>query len=298
MGKGEATGYTGTVHTNRIEDTMADWAVGLSTGCLSRMKFVDSLELVRGYGFEIVEVCSIPEHLDYHDEEEVSRAARRLRELSMEPYSFHAPFAPDLDITSMVEGDRRRALDEIHHAARAAALLGVKYFVLHPGPETGAIPTSERLARMHNAVEVLDRVVESCRELGIQLVLENMLPHLFSGPVRDLLWLLGALDTSEVGICLDTGHAKLAGDLATVVHKLSGHLWALHASDTHGERDDHLPPGDGVVDWERLLRQLDGVRYRGAIILEIAGTEDPHEVMAAAQRGRRHIRRIARRLEP
>jgi sugar phosphate isomerase/epimerase len=277
---------------------MADWAVGLSTGCLSRLKFVDSLELIRSYGFEIVEVCSLPEHLDYHDKEEVGRAAARLEELAMEPYSFHAPFAPDLDITSMVASDRNRALEEIRQAARAAATLGVKYFVLHPGPETSEIPSSERLERMHNAVHVLNRVVETCRELGVRLVLENMLPHLFSGPVRDLLWLLGALDTSEVGICLDTGHAKLAGDLATVVHKLSGHLWTLHASDTHGRHDDHLPPGEGVVDWERLLRQLNGVGYRGAIILEIAGSPDPHAVMRAAQRGRRHIRRVARRLGP
>ncbi len=277
---------------------MPDWAVGLSTGCLSRMSFIDALELLRRNGFEIVEVCSLPQHLDYHDEGAVERAARRLQELHMEPYSFHAPFAPDLDITSLDEDQRMGAFQEICIAAQAAATLGVKYFVIHPGPETGEIPRSERLERMQHGVEVLNRVVESCAELGIQLVLENMLPHLFSGPVRDLLWLLGALDTDEVGICLDTGHAQLTGDLDTVVHKLSGHLWTLHASDNRGEHDDHLPPGDGILDWERLLRQLDGVWYRGAIILEIAGFEDPEEVMRAAHRGRRHIRSVARRLGP
>ncbi len=277
---------------------MADWAVGLSTGCFSRIPFVDALEIIRGNGFEIVEVCSLPEHLDYHDAEAVDRASRKLQELSMEPYSFHAPFAPDLDITSRDRGQRERALKEIETAARAAAALGVKYFVLHPGPETGEIPSSERIERMHNAVSVLNRVEQLCRELGTQLVLENMLPHLFSGPVRDLLWLLGALDTARVGICLDTGHAHLSGDLPTVVHKLSGHLWAVHASDNHGQGDDHLPPGDGDVDWERLLRHLHRVGYRGSIILEIAGSEDLDKVMEAAHRGRRHIRRVARRLEP
>jgi sugar phosphate isomerase/epimerase len=277
---------------------MADWAVGLSTGCLSNMKFVDALELIRSRGFEIVEVCSLPHHLDYHDESAVSRAATRIRELSMEPYSFHAPFADHLDITSTDVGDRRRALEEVRVAARAAAALGVRYFVLHPGPETGEIPISQRIERMENAVEVLHHVVDTCREMGMRLVLENMLPHLFSGPVRDLLWLLGALDSSEVGICLDTGHAQLAGDLSRVAHKLSGHLWAIHASDTRGRFDDHLPPGDGIVDWERLLRQLDRAGFRGAIILEIAGSGAPEEVMQAAERGRRHLRSVARRIQP
>lgn len=277
---------------------MADWAVGLSTGCLCGMRFVDAIELACRNGFEIVEVCSLPRHLDYHDGKAVRAAAVRLRDLSMEPYSFHAPFAPDLDITSLDRSARRRAVDEIRIAAEAAAALGVRYFVLHPGPETGEIPKSERIDRMQNAAGALGEVLESCRELGIHLVLENMLPHLFSGPVRDLMWLLGALDTSEVGICLDTGHARLAGDLDTVAHKLSGHLWTVHASDNRGRRDDHLPPGDGGIDWERLLRQLAGVGYRGAIILEIAGADDPDDVMRAAHRGRRHLRRVARRLDP
>ncbi len=273
---------------------MADWAVGLSTGCLSRMPFVEALELMQESGFEIVEICSLPEHLDYRDHNEVERAARRIRELWMEPCSFHAPFAPELDITSMDEDRREWALAEIRRAARAAATLGAKYFVLHPGPETGEIPSSERIVRMQHAADVLNRVAADCRELGVRLVLENMLPHLFSGPVRDLLWLLGALDTADVGICLDTGHAHLAGDLETVTHKLSGHLWTVHANDNRGHHDDHLPPGDGAIDWKRLLLQLDRTGYRGVLILEIAGSNDLGAVLEAAQRGRRHLRETAR----
>ena len=73
-----------------------------------------------------------------------------------------------------------------------------------------------------------------------------MLPHLFAGRIRDLLWILGALDTFKAGICLDTGHAHLGEDSPAVVHKLSGHLWMVHASDNHRHYDDHLPPGDGT----------------------------------------------------
>lgn len=275
---------------------MSDWPVGLSTGCLCRKNILESLSWVRQSGFDMVEICSVPGHLDYRDREAVSHAARHLRDLWLEPYSFHAPFAEHIDITSLDPSLRNGALQEILRAAEAAAVLGVRHFVIHPGPESDVVRTEERLQRMSNAVDVLNRISRRCRELGMHLVLENMLPHLFSGHVRDLLWILGALESVEVGICLDTGHAQLSGDIGTVVHKLSGHLWMVHASDNRKKYDDHLPPGDGDLDWEKFLRQLSGTGFKGALILEIAGGDDVETVLEAAQKGRHHLREVSRRL--
>ncbi len=188
-------------------------------------------------------------------------------------------------------------LRQVLRAADAAAILGVRYYVIHPGPEKSGIPRSERLDRMENAARVLDRVAEHCRQLNLNLVLENMLPHLFAGPVRDLMWLLGALNATDVGICLDTGHAFLTGDLHTVAHKLSGHLWMVHASDNRQQFDDHLPPGDGQIPWPKLLEQLAQCRFHGALILEIAGGENSESILQGAQRARAHLRRLASEIQ-
>jgi len=45
----------------------------------------------------------------------------------------------------------------------------------------------------------------------------------------------------------------------------------MHASDNRGQRDDHLPAGEGEIDWQRLLRQMKRIGFSGAIMLEIAG---------------------------
>lgn len=272
---------------------MADWSIGLSTGCLSDLPLIEALAAIRGAGFHRIEICSLPSHLDYHDRDACVAAARRLAELELDPYSFHAPFAPRIDITALDDAARSEALAEIERALEAAARLGARHFVLHPGPESSELPRAERLDRMERGAESLDRIAARCRALGPRLVLENMLSHLFAGHVRDLLWLLGALASTEVGICLDTGHAQLSGDLRTVAHKLKGHLWMLHANDTRGQFDDHLPPGDGVVDWSDLLRQLREIGFEGALVLEVAGDGDPAEALARAQRGRTHLRRLA-----
>jgi sugar phosphate isomerase/epimerase len=274
---------------------MSDWSIGLSTGCFWQTSIFDCLEPIRNSGFDRLEICSYPAHLDYHDKEAVKRAGERMQGLGLEAYSFHAPFSEAIDITSPDQSTRDFAMAELIDAAEAAALLGVRYFVLHPGPEKAILPETERFYRLQNAVDVLNRFYHHCRRLGIGLVLENMLPHLFAGRTRDLMWILGALDVDEVGICLDTGHAYLAEDLLLVVHKLSGHLWMVHASDNRRQRDDHLPPGEGEIDWAALMAHLTKLHFNGTMILEIAGHTDQAETLQRARSGRQHLRQLAHR---
>ena len=275
---------------------MSDWAVGLSTGCFWQTSILDCLEDIRNSGFGRIEICSWPAHLDYHDLDRVKHASQRIEDLGLETYSFHAPFSDRIDITSPDPQAREFALRELLQAAQAAAILKVRYFVIHPGPEKATLPEHERFWRMENAVGVLNQALAHCKRLGVGLVLENMLPHLFAGRTRDLLWILGALDSTEVGVCLDTGHAYLGKDLAGVVHKLSGHLWMVHASDNHGHYDDHLPPGEGDVDWAAFLADLYRLHFNGALIMEINGAGERKEILERARRGRSYLRDLSHRL--
>jgi sugar phosphate isomerase/epimerase len=275
---------------------LSDWAVGLSTGCFWQTSIFDCLEDIRNSGFGRIEICSSPGHLDYHDVDRVKRAAALIDELGLETYSFHAPFSDRIDITSPDPNAQNFALNELVQASEAAAILKVRYFVVHPGPEKSTLPEHERLRHLENAVGVLNQAFLHCKRLGIGLVLENMLPHLFAGRTRDLLWILGALNSTEVGICLDTGHAHLGEDLPAVVHKLSGHLWMVHASDNNRHNDDHLPPGDGKINWAALLAHLHDLHFNGTFIMEISGTGDRKSILEGARRGRRYLRDLSHQL--
>jgi sugar phosphate isomerase/epimerase len=276
---------------------MNDWPVGLSTGCFYQKSIFDCLERVRESGFSMIEICSFPAHLDYHDLDAVRRAAHRIDELGLEPYSFHAPFADHIDITALNPDHRGSALGEILRAAEAAAILQVRYFVIHPGPEHSWQPRcEERFQRLENAASTLTKVAQRCSELGIRCVLENKLPHLLFGSTSDILWILGAMNTIDIGTCLDTGHAYLSGDLYSVMHKLSGHLQMIHANDNRGNYDDHKPPGDGNIDWSRLLMELSQIEFHGGFILELSGSKEPEIVLAEARRARRYLRDLSRQL--
>jgi sugar phosphate isomerase/epimerase len=153
---------------------VSDWAVGLSTGCFWQTSIFECLEDVRNSGFGRIEVCSWPAHLDYHDKDRVRCASHLIEELGLETYSFHAPFSERIDITSPDQNERDFAFNELQRAADAAAILKVRYFVIHPGPEKATLAEHERFWRLQNAVDILNRAYLYCRQLGIGLVLESL----------------------------------------------------------------------------------------------------------------------------
>ena len=288
----------GKTHRNQEKQTvMSDWPIGISTGCFYESDILDILEIVRDGGFSMIEVCSFPRHLDYHDADKVKIAARRIKQVGIDPFSFHAPFANHIDITSLDDDIKRKSVDELIKATEAAATLGVKHMVLHPGPEReGRPPAEEFYDHLERACESVNTVARRCGQLGMTLLLENMLPHLLFGRTQDMLYIMGAAEGHNVGTCLDTGHAHLAGDLSLVVHKLSSHLRMVHVNDNRGDRDEHLPPGEGDVDWSYVLSQLESYSFRGALILELSGRHgtDYQKTMAEAREARVYLNNMTR----
>jgi sugar phosphate isomerase/epimerase len=273
---------------------MRNLRIGLSTGCFHNQNILECLPLIRGSGFSTIEVCSAPPHLDYHDTGAVTRAAQDIVDLGMEAYSFHAPFAPQIDISTPDRARRESSVVEIMKAAKAAAILGVHYFVLHPGPENPAPgPPEEQVAHTQNVIESLNTVAAGCRDLGMICALENKLPHLLFGNTGAILWILDGMK-AEVAACLDTGHAALSRDLHELTLKLGKRLHVVHAHDNLGNQDDHLAPGDGTIDWSHFLGDLVEIDFHGTIILEMAGTSDVRATLGNARRGRSFLRKLAR----
>jgi sugar phosphate isomerase/epimerase len=273
---------------------MNTWPCGISTGCFYKTDILEALPIVRDGGFNLIEVCSFPSHLDYHDPKHVREAGQLMRSLGIEANSFHAPFAERIDISSPDPLLRAEAVREMLIACDAASALHSHYVVLHPGPEReGKPPPEEWYHRMRFAAESLNLVAAHCRDAGLTLLLENMLPHLMFGHVSDMLFLLGAIRETNVGTCLDTGHAFLSRDLRTVVHKLSGHLRMLHVNDNLGDSDTHLSPGEGAIDWISLVRQLRQWDFEGPLILELADSGDcPTCIMQRARDARTYLGEI------
>lgn len=271
--------------------------IGISTGCFYQTPIADVLPLFADHGYDQLEICSFPRHLDLHQPGDVERAAGEIERNELSALSLHAPFADHIDISAWDESERLAAVEELGNACRSAKILGATYVVLHPGPEKERnLGPHEWYPRMQLAADSLNRIADECEDLGVTLLLENMLPHLMFGHVSDMLFLLGAIDSLHVGTCLDTGHAYLSGDIAKVAHKLSCHLRMIHANDNNGKWDDHLPPGEGQIGWENLLQRLHAEGFDGKFVLELNGNGTPDKIFAGAARGREFLESLWRRV--
>lgn len=249
------------------------WTTGISTGIGYRHPIEQTIDPIREAGFETVEISTAPQHLDLSDERGLAALGRRFREAGLRVHSLHAPFGHDVNITSPEASQRRAALDRLQRACEALAILGGTLYVIHPGGEDQRW-VWEREQRMALAVEGLLETAAACHARGLTLVLETPLPHLLGGSLDDFGWILGRLPREGVGVCVDTSHCSLGGFLFDAVARFGDRLVHVQVSDNRGVSDDHLPPGQGIIDWSRFRQALIGVGYRGVFMLEVSGDGD------------------------
>jgi sugar phosphate isomerase/epimerase len=259
----------------------------------------DHLVEIAAHGFETVEIFATRTHFDYHDERALADIEGHLADAGLRAHSIHAPITDGLrngewgsaySIATTDDRARRIAVDETAASIKAAHRLGARFVVLHLGvPDTlQSDPRDNRVDAAIRSVEELHAVAEP---LDVRLALE-VIPNQIAD-AADLVGLLeDRLDLSGVGICLDTGHALLLGDVTDAVETVSGHLVTTHLHDNNGSTDDHLMPFDGVIDWPAVLMAFRKVGYDGVWMFELAALEAPRRVLEQAQQVRRKMEEL------
>jgi len=134
----------------------------------------------------------------------------------------------------------------------------------------------------------IGRLAREAREEGVLLALENG---------RSDAWALDrVLDAlgddpheTNLGICIDVGHAHLSSPLSgekpvrSYLERYARSLVHLHLHDNVGLDDEHRVPGDGTVDWPDTLATLREVDYAGTATLELLAVDDMARGLARAR---------------
>lgn len=256
----------------------------------------DHLVEIAAHGFETVEIFATRTHVDYHDAAVLTQLREHLRDAELAAHSVHGPITDGLNgstwgasysLAMAEESARVLAVEETLAAMRAAAALEAPFVVLHLGVPLAQQPNG-RDNRRDAALRSVETLAAAARPMGVQLALE-VLPN----PISDAEQLVGFieddLDAPGVGICLDSGHAFLLGDLADAIEAVSGHLVTTHLHDNRRTADDHLVPFEGRIDWAEAAMTLQKVGYEGVWMFELAPSATPRAVLEKAQAARRRL---------
>jgi sugar phosphate isomerase/epimerase len=109
------------------------------------------------------------------------------------------------------------------------------------------------------AFSSLEHLVLHARHVGVTIAVENT-----TSEMGDPAYLRAFVDETRLAglrFNFDIGHAHLAdGPEAERVEKAFAPLRELvvsaHIHDNHGEKDEHLPPYSGSIDWESAVKIL------------------------------------------
>ena len=100
-------------------------------------------------------------------------------------------------------------------------------------------------------------------------MLENI-PNELSTPER-LVEFINITHFEDVGFCFDIGHAHMMGNVEEAFTMMKKHIRTTHLHDNKKDRDSHLWPGDGNIDWAQAVELLRTAPHVPPLMLEIEG---------------------------
>jgi sugar phosphate isomerase/epimerase len=229
--------------------------------------------LVRG-GAQAIEIFAARQHLDYANRKQHVREIADWFHSSGTPlHSVHAPLfadyewgragAPPVNVAAPDRAQRIEAMDEIKRALEIAEQIPFRFLVQH----LGAPNDSFDARKFEAAMTSIEHLRAFAKPLGVRILLENI-PNELSTPDK-LVEFIQAAHFDDVGICFDFGHAHMMSNVAEAFAILKGPIQSTHVHDNAKDRDAHLWPGAGSIDWKEAVQLLHAAPHTPPLVLEI-----------------------------
>ncbi|MFP4686773.1 MAG: sugar phosphate isomerase/epimerase family protein [bacterium] len=243
-------------------------SIGFNSGIRYDWHVLDVISVFEQTGVKYVELWGAPPHADLTDQ----RLIRSLNEIqnrsAIDIVAVHPPARGVWNIAAKAREDREKALALLKKILDNLLQLGVEKMVLHPGEHRPAAALAAQDALKCSA-ESINILLDYMAGRNQQLCVENTLPHHIGGSLEELSW-LDEQTGKRFSFTLDTSHASLGREkIGDYVKYFGSRLRHTHLSDNFGSHDDHLPPGDGAVDFPPLLRLISQNSFLDYWMLEV-----------------------------
>src|SRR4051794_39851755 len=198
----------------------------------------------------------------------------------------------DADLVNLDSSRRQKAYERFQRVAELGAFFGAETLHLAsyapPVQYLGASPYAlgeeysfgdtyrMRIPDDFNWQEVWDTLVESCRitadiaqQHGKTIIMEPRVGEVICS-VDSMIRLINDVAMPNFKANFDTGHfAAQRENVVLALTKLRGQFANIHVADNDPVNTDHLPIGDGVIDWPEFFRVLKVQGYRGYLGLDL-----------------------------
>ncbi len=252
--------------------------LGYNTNGLAHHRWEDALALIaeNGYGSVAITVdhhCLPPwsstlqsdirrmrEMLDGYDLRCVIETGARF---ILDPSWKHGPTL----LSSRAE-DRAQRAAFLRHCVDLAAALDADAVSFWSGTDHEQTPHEILWSRL---VEECRAVCDHAKREAVRLAFEPE-PGMFIQTGDEFQRLLEAVNHPLFGLTLDIGHVHCLqdGTIADHIRRWPDRLWNIHIEDMRPGVHEHLPFGDGTIDFVPVFAALREVGYPGGVHVELA----------------------------
>lgn len=227
-----------------------------------------ALALLKESGFDAVDYSFFWQDpansiLDDSYLERAEKTKKLLAEYDLVCNQAHAPLG-----NATIKGSVDLSNTEFRDIVRAmeyASVIGAKHIVVHGQKVSNGI--NEAAVN----VEYYQRFEPYAKKFGVKVAVENLFGTLTTPNKMNAV--LEQLDPDCFVALVDVGHSNLRhiAPESFIRKILPGRLQGLHIHDNRGEKDEHIVPGLGNIQWEYVLEALAEVNYPGDFTMELPG---------------------------
>jgi sugar phosphate isomerase/epimerase len=260
---------------------------------VSRKLTPELLGQIAGAGFEGLEIFCTRSHFEYSAKTEIRAMAGALEAHHLGLVSLHAPTSRDISAMresgmplSICEVERVRrieAMDELKRVIDVADDLPYARLILHMGGPRETADPRKRDA----AFSTLEHLILHAHHAGVDICVENTTSEM--GDPSYLRAFVEETRLTGLRFNFDIGHAHLSDFPETErieksLSPLRDLVSSVHLHDNHGEKDEHLPPYDGTIDWPGAIKTLQFAPQTSLpLVLELKEKTGPEAPSAAEQ---------------
>ena len=221
------------------------------------LDLIKCLEMIKASGFTMAE-------LSYKQTNIKARAAQ-IRATGVKILAIHGSLG--MNAVSLDETERRAAVEAEYLRLEDTAPFAPCPYVVHyldrfNDPAHGQ--------QFHKSIEEL---YERSTQLGFNLAVETApyKPKINERypDSKEIADFVRSFAKPDLNIIIDINHSNLHENLVKVCENCRGIIAHVHMSDNHGAWEDHLPPGEGNIDFPEVFVALRANGYTGPWNLEL-----------------------------
>ena len=245
-----------------------------STNAYRQYSLEESITSIKNAGYSALEImCDTPHAYPPLTDEKILQIQNKLENDKMSISNlngFMLCAIQDFHHPSWIENSvelRNKRIEHTKNCIILADKLNAKTVSTQPGGPIIGIPKEKDLKIFETGIKKLIPLLE---ETKIKLLIEPE-PNLLIENSDQFLQFMKKIDTDFIKLNFDVGHFFCVNeDPAELILKLEQYIEHVHLEDISKDRvHNHLIPGHGVINFEKIFENLEKIRYKGFITIEL-----------------------------